>query len=122
MGPVAATGQAETRTMMAERERTRTMAKRPAKPQAKLATAKVASKLASKATSATARAAAPGKAPVAETAAAAVKRLETQNAQLAQALKDAESRIAELERQRDSALDRIEWVIDSLHSLREEQG
>ena len=51
-----------------------------------------------------------------------LKRLEAENAQLAKSLKDAEARIAELERQRDSALDRIEWVIDSLHSLREEQG
>jgi hypothetical protein len=63
------------------------------------------------------------KAPAAgETAAAAVKRLEAETAMLTKALAAAEARITELERQRDSALDRIEWVIDSLHSLREEQG
>jgi hypothetical protein len=49
-------------------------------------------------------------------------RPEDEIAQLTQALKDAEVRIAELERQRDTALDRIEWVLDSLHSLRDEQG
>jgi chromosome segregation ATPase len=101
---------------MAEREHTRTMAKHPAKLQAKAAPAKAAGKAAGKAR------AAPAKAAVAETAAAAIKRLEAENAQLAKSLKDSEARVAELERQRDSALDRIEWVIDSLHSLREEQG
>jgi hypothetical protein len=62
------------------------------------------------------------KPPAADTPAALLKRMEARNAELAKALKGAEARIAELERQRDSALDRIEWVIDSLHSLREEQG
>jgi upstream activation factor subunit UAF30 len=105
---------------MAEREHSKTMAKVPAKPQAKAAPPKAAAKAAPKA--AAKAKTAPAKPSVAETAAATVKRLEAQNAQLAKALKDAESRITELERQRDSALDRIEWVIDSLHSLREEQG
>jgi chromosome segregation ATPase len=58
----------------------------------------------------------------AESPAAAIKRLEAENARLVKDLQTAEARVAELERQRDSALDRIEWVIDSLHSLREEHG
>ncbi len=109
---------------MAEREHTRTMAKQPAKLQAKAAPPKVASKAPANVVAKVAAKvkATPAKASVGETAASTVKRLEAQNAQLAKALKDAEARIAELERQRDSALDRIEWVIDSLHSLREEQG
>jgi hypothetical protein len=57
-----------------------------------------------------------------ELPAAAIKRLEAENARLVKDLQTAEARVAELERQRDSALDRIEWVIDSLHTLREEQG
>jgi hypothetical protein len=103
------------RTIMAEREHSKPMAKAPAKTQPK-AIGKLA-----KAKLSPARAAAPVKPSPPEGPAAAVKRLETRNSQLAAALKDAQARIAELERQRDSALDRIEWVIDSLHSLREEQ-
>jgi hypothetical protein len=102
---------------MAEREHFRTMAKAPPKKQAKAVT-----KAPAKGTPPAGRTALAAKPPAAEAPAAAVKRLEMQNTQLSKALKDAEARIAELERQRDSALDRIEWVIDSLHSLREEQG
>lgn len=103
---------------MAEREHTKTMAKTPArapvKPQAKTA--------AKPATQALSKGAAKTKPPVAEVPAAMIKRLEAQNAQLAKALNEAEARIAELEQQRDGALDRIGWVIDSLHTLREKQG
>ena len=60
--------------------------------------------------------------PVPELPASAIKRLEAECVQLAKSLKDSQARIADLERQRDNALDRIEWVIDSLHSLREGQG
>jgi hypothetical protein len=110
------------------------MAKAPAKPQArplaKAVTKAVAKPLAKTGTlAAKAQAKPPAKAapakpaavPAGDTMALALKRVAAQNALLTQSLKDAEARIAELERQRDSALDRIEWVIDSLHSLREEQ-
>ena len=62
------------------------------------------------------------KLPLPELPASAIKRLEAECVQLAKSLKDSQARIADLERQRDNALDRIEWVIDSLHSLREGQG
>jgi hypothetical protein len=46
-------------------------------------------------------------------------RLEAANAALIKQLAAAEARIAALEQQRDDALNRIEWVIDSLNSLAE---
>jgi chromosome segregation ATPase len=98
------------------------MVKVPAKPQLKPQVkpqAKPEAKVKAVAKSAVA---ARASAPAGDTMALALKRVAAQNAQLTKALQDAEARIAELERQRDSALDRIEWVIDSLHSLREEQG
>jgi hypothetical protein len=106
------------KTIMAEREHTKTMAKTsarpPAKPQPRTAIKPVA-RIADKAAVKT-------KTPVAELPASAIKRLEAENVQLSQVLAVAQARIAELERQRDGALDRIGWVIDSLHSLREQQG
>ena len=107
-----------------DREHTRAMAKTPA-----AASAKPPAKSVGKAT-APVKASTPIKAipaakprpPVAELPASSIKRLEADNVRLAKALKDADARIADLERQRDNALDRIEWVIDSLHSLRDDQG
>ena len=46
-------------------------------------------------------------------------RLEADNAALRKQLAAAEARIAVLERQRDEALNRIAWVIDSINSLAE---
>jgi hypothetical protein len=100
------------------------MAKATAKPPAKapLLQAKAPPLPAKTKTAAKPSTAARASMPTGDTMALAMKRLAAQNTQLTKSLKDAEARIAELERQRDSALDRIEWVIDSLHSLREEQG
>jgi hypothetical protein len=53
---------------------------------------------------------------------AALARLEAEKAALAVRLAAAEDRIAALERQRDEALNRIEWVIDSLHTMAEDTG
>ncbi len=50
----------------------------------------------------------------------AVKRLETENHELQARLKDAELKVALLQRQRDDALNRLEWVIDSIRTLSEE--
>ncbi len=46
-------------------------------------------------------------------------RLEAENSALKKQLAAAELKIAMLERQRDAALNRIEWVIDSINSLAE---
>ncbi len=51
---------------------------------------------------------------------ALVARLEAEKAELAAKLTAARERIVALERQRDEALNRIEWVIDSLHTLAED--
>ena len=50
----------------------------------------------------------------------AMKRLETENQELQARLKDAEQKVALLQRQRDDALNRLEWVIDSIRTLSEE--
>lgn len=50
---------------------------------------------------------------------ARVVHLEAENAALKKQLAAAEQRIALLERQRDAALNRIAWVIDSINSLAE---
>jgi chromosome segregation ATPase len=57
--------------------------------------------------------------PVAAMTKAHAARLQAENARLAEQIATAEARIAMLERQRDEALNRIEWVIDSIHSLAE---
>ena len=44
-------------------------------------------------------------------------RLRRENAGMTQALADAAQRVQDLESARDLALDRIEWAIDSLHTL-----
>lgn len=49
----------------------------------------------------------------------AVARLEAETEALRRRLAEAEDKVALLERQRDEALNRIEWVIDSLNSLTE---
>jgi hypothetical protein len=46
--------------------------------------------------------------------------LETERDALQAELAAARARIAELERTREQALNRIDWVIDSLHSLADE--
>jgi hypothetical protein len=124
-----------TKPFVAKREHTTPMAKAPAKPQPQSSQKASPQKATAAVTKAPAKAATPSATPsapaapaarvplhAADTMARAMKRLAAQNTQLAKALADAEARIAELERQRDSALDRIEWVIDSLHTLRDEQG
>ncbi|MEQ1616307.1 MAG: hypothetical protein ABL904_26440 [Hyphomicrobiaceae bacterium] len=50
---------------------------------------------------------------------ATLARLEADNSALAGRLAVAEQQIALLERQRDEALNRIAWVIDSINSLAE---
>jgi hypothetical protein len=57
--------------------------------------------------------------PVPATAKAHAARLAAENVRLTEQLAAAEARIAILERQRDEALNRIEWVIDSINSLAE---
>ena len=57
--------------------------------------------------------------PVAAMTKAQVGRLQAENARLTEQIAAAEARIALLERQRDEALNRIEWVIDSIYSLAE---
>jgi len=47
----------------------------------------------------------------------AIARLERERDALKAELETARARIAELERQRSDALNRVEWVIDSLHTL-----
>ena len=44
-------------------------------------------------------------------------RLRQQNMEMVQALADANQRVHELESARDLAIDRIEWAIDSLHTV-----
>jgi hypothetical protein len=44
-------------------------------------------------------------------------RIAAENARLLERLAAAEERIVQLESQRDDALNRIEWVIDSINSL-----
>jgi TolA-binding protein len=48
-------------------------------------------------------------------------RLRRQNADMTQALADATQRVQDLESARDLALDRIEWAIDSLHTVIEQE-
>jgi uncharacterized coiled-coil DUF342 family protein len=49
-----------------------------------------------------------------------VRALEAERDQLRAELEAARARIAELERVREQVLNRIDWVIDSLHSLGDE--
>ena len=44
-------------------------------------------------------------------------RLKRLNAEMARALETANARVQELESARDLALDRIDWAIDSLHNV-----
>lgn len=53
---------------------------------------------------------------------ASVARLEVENSLLMTKLAAAEQKIALLERQRDEALNRIEWVIDSLNTIAQDAG
>jgi hypothetical protein len=104
---------------MAERDQSKAQAK---SKRTATAAAKPVGSPAKAAKTAPATPAKPPSKAAAEPPAAAIKRLEAEITALILALAEAQARITELERQRDSALDRIEWVIDSLHSLREEQG
>jgi predicted nucleic acid-binding Zn-ribbon protein len=51
-----------------------------------------------------------------------IAQLERERDALKSELAAAEARIAALERQRTELLNRIDWAIDSLHSLVERQG
>ena len=84
--------------------------KRPAKPASrpKIAPPKIAPK---------AQAAVAGHDTAGTPAAAQVGALQAERDQLAAELKAAKARIAALEEARDQVLNRIDWVIDSLHSL-----
>lgn len=57
---------------------------------------------------------------VAQAKPADVRALEAERDRLLAELEVARDRIAELERTRDQVLNRIDWVIDSLHSLADE--
>lgn len=48
-----------------------------------------------------------------------LSRLRRQNADLSRDLDAAKARVRELESARDFALDRIDWALDSLHTVRE---
>ena len=70
----------------------------------------------------------PQKAPVAATrakvpskgATSRLEELEAECASLRREVAEARQRVATLERQREALANRIDWVIDSLHSLTEE--
>lgn len=51
-----------------------------------------------------------------------VKQLQAERDQLKSDLKAAKARIAELEAQQTEAVNRIDWVIDSLHNILEDKG
>jgi len=51
---------------------------------------------------------------------ARISALEAERDRLLAELKTAQTRIADLERTREQVVNRIDWVIDSLHSLTEE--
>ncbi len=51
-----------------------------------------------------------------------VKQLQAERDQLKSDLKVAKARIGELEAQQTEAVNRIDWVIDSLHNLIEDKG
>ncbi|MEQ8825866.1 MAG: DUF4164 family protein [Filomicrobium sp.] len=51
-----------------------------------------------------------------------VKQLQGERDQLKADLKAAETRIKELEAQQSDAVNRIDWVIDSLHNILDDKG
>ena len=59
----------------------------------------------------------PSRAPKAKAAASATVDLEAECMRLREELATAQARIAELEHNRDQVLDRIAWIVDSLHNL-----
>ncbi len=65
------------------------------------------------------QAAAP-KMPASPDLSARIKALEDERDQLARELEVAKLRVAALEQAREQALNRIDWVIDSLHNLQDE--
>ena len=66
-----------------------------------------------------------GSAPVtdlAQSAASRIKTLERENVRLQQQLEEANQRISRLEESRSEAVNRIDWVIDSLHNILEKSA
>jgi phage shock protein A len=66
-----------------------------------------------------------GSAPVtdlAQSAASRIKTLERENTRLRQQLEEANERISRLEESRTEAVNRIDWVIDSLHNILEKSA
>ena len=66
-----------------------------------------------------------GSAPVtdlAQSAASRIKTLERENTRLQQQLEEANERISRLEESRTEAVNRIDWVIDSLHNILEKSA
>jgi phage shock protein A len=59
---------------------------------------------------------------LAQSAASRIKTLERENTRLQQQLEEANERIARLEESRSEAVNRIDWVIDSLHNILEKSA
>jgi phage shock protein A len=59
---------------------------------------------------------------LAQSAASRIKTLERENVRLQQQLEEANERIARLEESRSEAVNRIDWVIDSLRNILEKSA
>jgi phage shock protein A len=59
---------------------------------------------------------------LAQSTASRIKTLERENTRLQQQLEEANERVARLEESRSEAVNRIDWVIDSLHNILEKSA
>ena len=59
---------------------------------------------------------------LAQSRASRIKTLERENTRLQEQLEEANDRIARLEESRSEAVNRIDWVIDSLHNILEKSA